>query len=352
MMWKALNTISLSICRIMCESGYLLAHSISNVLLYCKPPTTYWFLNLGNKIKVTGRNVGRVRWVLQFFRTLTGRLERCSSLSLLKLSYPPRYYCKRRHLRSRLHPRWVIPFLSGYETTSDPRVMSIQKLVELSENSDGTLDNLIPREVHYVEPVVSVVTDYFRSFLKPPDFQPNCSIDSDCGEGALCVIPLDQDGSSKMDIVGHKGYCYCKPEYFGDGFTCTKIPWSYHRDKRIRRRVSRRHREPKTTAKVLSEIFSELSTDIQPVIEEELAHSPYFIDTSGAMLMEYEEEDSYLVSMCMKKRDCNQHASCYARKTGHPFCRCNPGYRGNGIFCWEMIDYIAAKDQGRDKPPD
>ncbi|GFQ94508.1 EGF-like domain-containing protein [Trichonephila clavata] len=124
-----------------------------------------------------------------------------SAEDILKLSSKPISHCKRRHLRSRLHPRWAIPFLGGYETTSDPRVMSIQKLVELSENSDGTLDNLIPREVHYVEPVVSVVTDYFRSFLKPPDFQPNCSIDSDCGEGALCVIPLDQDGSSKMDNV-------------------------------------------------------------------------------------------------------------------------------------------------------
>ncbi|GFQ94509.1 EGF-like domain-containing protein [Trichonephila clavata] len=153
-------------------------------------------------------------------------------------------------------------------------------------------------------------------------------------------------------LWGHKGYCYCKPEYFGDGFTCTKIPWSYHRDKRIKRRVSRRHREPKTTANVLSQIFSELSTDVQPVIEEDTAHLPYFIETSGAMLMEYEEEDSYLVSMCKEKRDCNQHASCYARKTGHPFCRCNSGYRGNGIFCWEMIDYIAAKDQRTDKAPD
>ncbi len=31
MMWEALNTISLSICRTMSESGHLLAHSISNV---------------------------------------------------------------------------------------------------------------------------------------------------------------------------------------------------------------------------------------------------------------------------------------------------------------------------------
>ncbi|PSN36018.1 hypothetical protein C0J52_12133 [Blattella germanica] len=38
-MWEALNTISLSIFCTMCKSGYLLAHSISNVLSCCKPPT-------------------------------------------------------------------------------------------------------------------------------------------------------------------------------------------------------------------------------------------------------------------------------------------------------------------------
>ncbi|GFX62471.1 hypothetical protein TNCV_413131 [Trichonephila clavipes] len=60
-MRKSLNTISLSICRIMCESGHLLPHSFSNVLSCWKPPTTNQFLNLENKIKITGRNVGRVR---------------------------------------------------------------------------------------------------------------------------------------------------------------------------------------------------------------------------------------------------------------------------------------------------
>ncbi|GFW43784.1 uncharacterized protein TNCV_4771331 [Trichonephila clavipes] len=52
---EALNTTSLSICRSMWESGHLLTHSISNVLSCCKPPTTYWFLNLRNEIKVTER---------------------------------------------------------------------------------------------------------------------------------------------------------------------------------------------------------------------------------------------------------------------------------------------------------
>ncbi|GFV29361.1 uncharacterized protein TNCV_437801 [Trichonephila clavipes] len=52
-MLEALNTTSLSICNTMCESGHLLTQSIRNVLSCCKPPTTYWFLNLGNQIKVT-----------------------------------------------------------------------------------------------------------------------------------------------------------------------------------------------------------------------------------------------------------------------------------------------------------
>ncbi|GFX14652.1 uncharacterized protein TNCV_4016501 [Trichonephila clavipes] len=53
-MWEALNTTSFNICSTMCESVNLLEHNISNVLSCCKPPTTYWFLNLGNEIKVTG----------------------------------------------------------------------------------------------------------------------------------------------------------------------------------------------------------------------------------------------------------------------------------------------------------
>ncbi|GFX85467.1 hypothetical protein TNCV_3716391 [Trichonephila clavipes] len=53
-MREALNTISLNIYRTMCESGHLYAHVISNVLSCCKPPTTYWFLNLGIEINVIG----------------------------------------------------------------------------------------------------------------------------------------------------------------------------------------------------------------------------------------------------------------------------------------------------------
>ncbi|GFU17420.1 uncharacterized protein TNCV_4309591 [Trichonephila clavipes] len=70
-MWEALNTINLSIFRTMCESGQLLAHSISTVFSCCNPPTTYWFRFLGNEINVIWRNVGRVRWVLQFLPSPT-----------------------------------------------------------------------------------------------------------------------------------------------------------------------------------------------------------------------------------------------------------------------------------------
>ncbi|GFT29039.1 uncharacterized protein TNCV_3586891 [Trichonephila clavipes] len=54
-MWEGLNTTSLSICRTVCELGQLLAHSISNVLSSCKPPTTYWLLNLGKRSKSQGQ---------------------------------------------------------------------------------------------------------------------------------------------------------------------------------------------------------------------------------------------------------------------------------------------------------
>ncbi|GFV03539.1 hypothetical protein TNCV_5060801 [Trichonephila clavipes] len=39
----------------MCKSGHLLTHSISNILPCFKPSTKYWFLNLGDEIKIVGR---------------------------------------------------------------------------------------------------------------------------------------------------------------------------------------------------------------------------------------------------------------------------------------------------------
>ncbi|CAL1290914.1 unnamed protein product, partial [Larinioides sclopetarius] len=243
---------------------------------------------------------------------------------------------------NRLHARWIPSFLDEEETTLDPRVMPVQKLVELSENSDGTLDDIIPHEVHYVEPMVTVVTDYFLNFWKPPDFQPNCSSDSDCGEGALCIIPQGHK-TNKVTGQGHKGYCYCKSAYFGDGFTCIKIPRGNHRDKRIKREISRKSEE----FKIQPNLFYDSSlTNARPVTKKDTVKtSSPLIALRALPLMDYEDEDSYLVSECTDRRDCNQHAVCFQGDTGHPYCKCNPGYRGNGIFCWEMIDYIKDKDQ-------
>ncbi|GFX14587.1 uncharacterized protein TNCV_4015851 [Trichonephila clavipes] len=52
-MLEALNTVSLSICHPICESGHLLVHRINNVFSCCKPSSPFWFFNLGNKIEVT-----------------------------------------------------------------------------------------------------------------------------------------------------------------------------------------------------------------------------------------------------------------------------------------------------------
>ncbi|XP_055941668.1 uncharacterized protein LOC129971716 [Argiope bruennichi] len=250
---------------------------------------------------------------------------------------------------NRLHPRWIPSILDDDDTTLDPRIMPVQKLVELSENSDGTLDDIIPHEVHYVEPVVTVVTDYFPNFWKPPDFQPNCSTDSDCGDGALCIIPQGHK-TNKVTGQGHKGYCYCKSAYFGDGFTCIKIPRGNHRDKRIRREIYRKSEE----FKIQPHLFYDRSmTNVRPVMKKEAVQKPSPLESLRiSPLMIYEDEDSYLVSECTDKRDCSQHAICFQGDRGHPYCKCNPGYRGNGIFCWEMIDFIKDKDQVTEMAPD
>ncbi|GIX81233.1 EGF-like domain-containing protein [Caerostris extrusa] len=174
-------------------------------------------------------------------------------------------------------------------------------------------------EVHYVDPVVTVVTDYFLTFSAPQDFQPNCSIDLDCGEGAVCVLPQGHKASVKVDEKDHKGYCYCKPEYFGDGFKCTKIPRGYHRDKRIKKGISQKQRRHKKSPKMYNPPFTSFtanSEDVTTPIESLYA----------ANLVKYEEADSYLVSSCGR-------------------------YRGNGLFCWELFDYIKSMDQAPDTTP-
>ncbi|GBN51752.1 hypothetical protein AVEN_55026-1 [Araneus ventricosus] len=292
-----------------------------------------------NALEITCRNIGSQTfavWVVRIVILSTGYF-------FTQISFPD---CKHHN---RLHPRWIPSILDDEDTTLDTRVMPVQKLVELSENSDGTLDDVIPHEVHYVEPMVTVVTDYFLNFWKPPDFQPNCSTDSDCGEGALCIIPQGHK-TNKVTGQGHKGYCYCKSAYFGDGFTCIKIPRGNHRDKRIRREISRKSEE----FKIQPNLFYDRSmTNAHPLTKTDTVQtlSP-LVALRFMPLMEYEDEDSYLVGECADRRDCNQHAICFQGDTGHPYCKCNPGYRGNGIFCWEMIDYIKDKDQVTEMAPD
>ncbi|GIY42793.1 EGF-like domain-containing protein [Caerostris darwini] len=250
---------------------------------------------------------------------------------------------KRRFARCKLQapcpPTMDSIFFDNDQSTLDPRVMSVQKLVELSERGDGTLDDMMPREVHYVDPVVTVVTDYFLTFSAPQDFQPNCSIDLDCGEGAVCVLPQGHKASVKVDEKDHKGYCYCKPEYFGDGFTCTKIPRGYHRDKRIKKGISQKQRRHKKSPKMYDTPFTSFTANSTGDVTTPLEN------LYAANVVKYEEADSYLVSSCANKKDCSQHAFCFQGQTGHPFCKCNPGYRGNGLFCWELFDYIKSKDQ-------
>ncbi|PRD29448.1 UNVERIFIED_CONTAM: hypothetical protein NCL1_29390 [Trichonephila clavipes] len=98
-MWEALNTISLSIFRTMCESDHLLAHSICNVISCCKPPTTYWFLNLGTRSKSQGE--------------MSGEYGGCSNSS-----HP------QRRSRCRTHSMWSCIVVQEYCTVHKIRTFS------------------------------------------------------------------------------------------------------------------------------------------------------------------------------------------------------------------------------------
>lgn len=67
--------------------------------------------------------------------------------------------------------------------------------------------------------------------------------------------------------------------------------------------------------------------------------------TQSPKVLAFEEEESFLLSDCIDDRDCSMHANCVQPTNGHPYCKCRPGYRGNGIFCWEMMDYVPAEEQ-------
>ena len=68
-------------------------------------------------------------------------------------------------------------------------------------------------------------------------------------------------------------------------------------------------------------------------------------DTEPPKVLAFEEEESFLLSDCIDDKDCSMHANCVQPPNGHPYCKCRPGFRGNGIFCWEMMDYVPAEEQ-------
>ncbi|XP_054711172.1 uncharacterized protein LOC129220768 [Uloborus diversus] len=199
-------------------------------------------------------------------------------------------------LEAKMFRRWIRS-LFGEPSTEDPKVMLVEKLIALSENSDGTIDDLIPHEIHYVSPKVMLVKD--------------------------------SDGSP---VEAHRGFCHCQPEFFGDGFVCFKIPRGSHRDKRIRRQEDEEYdgmvvTQPRsfTTGHSATKKFKD--EDLYP------------------KLLAFEDEESALLSICLNRSDCSVHAVCTAPAHGHSYCKCRPGFRGNGIFCWEIIDYVPVEEQ-------
>ncbi|GFW67429.1 uncharacterized protein LOC105457711 [Trichonephila clavipes] len=89
MMWEALNTISLSICLTMCESGHLLALSIRNVLSCCKPHIGSLILVM--ILKLQGEMLGEYS---ECSKSSNPQLwSRCRRLSAScgMLSFPPCY---------------------------------------------------------------------------------------------------------------------------------------------------------------------------------------------------------------------------------------------------------------------
>lgn len=68
-----------------------------------------------------------------------------------------------------------------------------------------------------------------------------------------------------------------------------------------------------------------------------------------------EETISTLLGVCKIEKECSGHASCIASKSKSKTCTCHEGYRGNGIFCWEMIvpgrgpNTVLARDKTNDR---
>ncbi|XP_042904562.1 uncharacterized protein [Parasteatoda tepidariorum] len=231
----------------------------------------------------------------------------------------------------RLHPRWVphkYPF-----TNNEPRLKSIEELIELSEDSDGTLDDVIPHEVHFVEPKVRIVKDSVFENSRYVNFR-HCLTDLDCGRGAFCIIPKDQKELDVAQNTSDIGFCYCKREYFADGIICKKIPLDKHRGKRIKRNVLRTE-----DIEVVPRLFYS-QRDVSSIHNSVIERDTDEIETT-LKNPTFEEEESYLLSSCHSNKDCSQHATCdQVHNRDHSSCKCDRGYRGMGIFCWEIMDYV------------
>ncbi|KAG8187220.1 hypothetical protein JTE90_020651 [Oedothorax gibbosus] len=205
--------------------------------------TTYHQSNNHRNRSIRCTKRGYVKYALSDYMKPISRKKRFQRMT----RWVQRRDCRnQKKNRRRLHPRWApLAFLDAdynnedTTTTLDPRLMSVSKLIELSEQSDGTIDDLIPHEVHYVDAEIVLVSDKFKTYPRSPNFEPNCTIDEDCGLGAMCIVPQGQkrrNVTREASKNHHRGYCYCRPEYYGDGNQCTKIPTESHREKRIRRK--------------------------------------------------------------------------------------------------------------------
>ncbi|XP_042904559.1 uncharacterized protein [Parasteatoda tepidariorum] len=241
------------------------------------------------------------------------------------------YECLLWKSHQRLHPRWVphkYPF-----TNNEPRLKSIEELIELSEDSDGTLDDVIPHEVHFVEPKVRIVKDSVFENSRYVNFR-HCLTDLDCGRGAFCIIPKDQKELDVAQNTSDIGFCYCKREYFADGIICKKIPLDKHRGKRIKRNVLRTE-----DIEVVPRLFYS-QRDVSSIHNSVIERDTDEIETT-LKNPTFEEEESYLLSSCHSNKDCSQHATCdQVHNRDHSSCKCDRGYRGMGIFCWEIMDYV------------
>ncbi|KAG8186921.1 hypothetical protein JTE90_000394 [Oedothorax gibbosus] len=77
--------------------------------------------------------------------------------------------------------------------------------------------------------------------------------------------------------------------------------------------------------------------DQQQNIARQPNHKQVAVDIVREEVHKNTQEDySRMISACKGDLQCSSDAECIQQEPDRPgFCRCNPGYRGNGIFCWE-----------------